>query len=78
MILTIPFEEFNSNIKQAYANGEIVSIGIDYQFNGLFGYIGDKEVEILSFNKYFKADNRYNSYEIYCGPTQILIELQAT
>jgi len=78
MVLTIPFEDFNSDIKKAYANGEIKSIAIDYQYNGLYGFIGDKEVELYSFNKFFRADNRYNTYEIYCGPTQIMIEIVGT
>lgn len=74
MVITIPFEEFNSDIKKAYANGEIKSISIDYQYNGIFGFIDQKEVEIFSFNRFFKADNRYNHYELYCGPTQIMLE----
>lgn len=77
MIITIPFEDFNSEIKQAYANGEIRAIGMEYQYNGLYGYIGNEEVEVYSFNKFFRADNRFNSYEIYCGPTQIMIEFVA-
>ena len=74
MVVTIPFEDFNQDIKQHYADGAIKGIGIDYQYNGIFGYIEDKEVCVYSFDKFFKADNRYCSYEIFCGPTQILIE----
>lgn len=75
MVLTIPFEEFNEDIKAYYAANEIKGIGIDYQYNALLGYINGVEVEVFSFNRFFRTDNRYNSYEIFCGPTQIMIEL---
>jgi hypothetical protein len=74
MVLTIPFEDFNPAIKQAYANGEIKSIGMEYQYNGLYGYLGKEEVCVFDFGRYFKIDNRWSSYEIYCGPTQIMVE----
>lgn len=74
MVLTIPFESLNPAIKEAYANGDISGIGIEYQYNGLYGYIEKEEVCVFDFGRYFKADNRYCSYEIYCGPTQIMIE----
>lgn len=74
MIITIPFEEFIPEIKQAYSDNKIKGIGIDFQYNGIYGYIEEKEVCVFDFSRYFKADNRYSSYEIFCGPTQILIE----
>ena len=76
MIITIPFEHFNPDIKQEYTLGLIKGIGIDYQYNGIFGYIEEKEVEIFSFDKFFKADNRWNSYNIYSPPMWILIEYE--
>lgn len=74
MILTIPFEDFNPKIKQPYSEGKVSGIGMEYQYNGLYGYIDNEEVCVYDFGKYFKIDNRYSSYEIYCGPTQIMIE----
>ena len=74
MILTIAFEELNNDIKAYYAAGEVKGIGIDYQYNALLGYVNGVEVEVFNFSKYFKTDNRYSSYEIYCAPTQILLE----
>ena len=74
MILTIPFEDFNPNIKQAYSEGKVSGIGMEYQYNGLYGFLDGEEVCVFDFGKYFKIDNRYSSYEIYCGPTQIMIE----
>ena len=74
MVLTIPFEELNDDIKAYYAAGEIKGIGIDYQYNALLGYANGVEVEVYNFDKFFRTDNRYSSYEIYCGPTQILLE----
>lgn len=74
MTLHIPFEDFNEDIKSFYLNKEIKSIAIDYEYNNICGYIGDKEVEIFSFNKYFKADNRYSSYELYITPEYIVVE----
>ena len=45
MTITIPFEHLNPDIKWAYTNNLVKGIGIDYQYNGLYGYIGEKEVE---------------------------------
>lgn len=74
MVLTIPFEDFNPQIKQVYSEGRVKGIGMEYQYNGLYGFIDNEEVCVFDFNKYFKIDNRYSSYEIYCGPSQIMIE----
>jgi len=74
MILTIPFEDLNPEVKKAYTEGKVSGIGIEYQYNGLYGFIDKEEVCVFDFKKYFKIDNRYSSYEIYCGPTQIMIE----
>jgi hypothetical protein len=74
MVLTIPFEDFNPQIKQAYSEGRVKGIGMEYQYNGLYGFIDNVEVCVFDFRKFFKIDNRYSSYEIYCGPSQIMIE----
>lgn len=74
MTFTIPFEQFNEKAKAPYLTGALKGIGIDYQYNGIFGYLKQEEVEIFSFNKLFKADNRYSSYNIYCNSKDITIE----
>ena len=76
MTITIPFEHLNPDIKWAYTHNLVKGIGIDYQYNGLYGYIGENEVEVFSFNNFFKTDNRKNKYNIYCAPTQIVIEYE--
>ena len=73
--IDIPFSSLNDNIKKDYLAGNIKSISIDYQFNGIFGYIEDKEVELFSFDRYFRADNRYNSYELHATNRGILLEI---
>jgi len=74
MTITIPFEQFEEKAKALYLTGALKGIGIDYQYNGIYGYLNEEEVEIFSFDKLFKADNRYNSYEIYCNKKDITIE----
>ena len=74
MTLTIPFEQFNEKAKAPYLTGALKGIGIDYQYNGIFGFLNKEEIEIFSFNKLFKADNRFNSYDIYCNSKDITIE----
>ena len=64
MIITIPFEDFNPAIKEAYANGEIKGIGMEYQYNGLYGYLDGKEVCVYDFSKHFKIDNRYSNVNL--------------
>jgi|TARA_B110000285_G_scaffold65406_1_gene75168 hypothetical protein len=74
MTLTIPFEELNSKYKKPYLAGEIIQIGIDYQYNGLYGWYIDREVEVFNFKKAFIADNRFGSYNIFCTDKNITIE----
>lgn len=74
MSLTIPFEQFEEKAKAPYLTGALKGIGIDYQYNGIYGYLNKEEVEIFSFIKFFKADNRYSSYEIFCNKKDITIE----
>lgn len=75
MVLTIPFEQFNEDVKPYYAAGEVKSLSIDYQFNAIMGYTTNGvEVEVFSFKRFWKSDNRFHRYEIFAGPTQIMIE----
>lgn len=74
MSITISYEELNPEIQESFLKGQIKNIGIDYQYNGIYGNIGDKEVCLFSFEKFFKADNRYSSYELIYDNLFILIK----
>lgn len=74
MTVTIPFEQFNEDIKAYYSAEQINSLSIDYMYNAIMGYINGVEVEIFNFSKICKLDNRYHSYNLYKGPAYITIE----
>lgn len=73
MTVHIPLKDFNQAAKVPYITGTVKGIGIDYQYNGIYGYLAGKEIEIFSFDKLFKLDNRYNSVKIYCDPKEITL-----
>ena len=73
MTLLIPAEQVNEEVRDDFINERIKNVGIDFQYNGIYGNIGDKEVCVFSFEKYFKADNRYTTYQIEYDSTFILI-----
>lgn len=74
MLVTVPLSSFTEKAKKLYIAGELKSFGIDYQPNSLLAWHGDEEIEIFNFSRVCKMDNRYCNYEIYPGPTEILIE----
>ena len=74
MTLTIPFEQFNEKAKAPYLTGALKSIGIDYQYNSISGFLNKEEIEIFNFKKVFKLDNRYSTYQIYTNTKSITIE----
>jgi hypothetical protein len=77
MNLTISYEELNPDIQEAFLKEQIKNIGIDYQYNGIYGNIGEEEVCLFSFEKFFKADNRYCSYELIYDRLFILIKFNS-
>jgi len=74
MLLTIPFSSLTKEVKELFVANKLKSFGIDYQPNALMAWNGDKEIEVYNFSRICKLDNRFCSYEIYFGPTEILIE----
>ena len=39
MLLLLESKDFNPEIRQAYEEGRIKGIGMEYQYNGLYGYL---------------------------------------
>jgi hypothetical protein len=74
MLITIPFSSLTKEVKELFVANKLKSFGIDYQPNALMAWNGDKEIEVYNFSRICKLDNRFCSYEIYFGPTEILIE----
>lgn len=74
MLITIPFSSLTKEVKELFVANKLKSFGIDYQPNALMAWNGNKEIEVYNFSKICKLDNRFCSYEIYFGPTEILIE----
>lgn len=64
MLLLLESKDFNPEIRQAYEEGRIKGIGMEYQYNGIYGYLDDKEVCVYDFSKHFKIDNRYSNTNI--------------
>jgi hypothetical protein len=74
MLITIPFSSLTKEVKELFVANKLKSFCIDYQPNALMAWNGDKEIEVYNFSRICKLDNRFCSYEIYFGPTEILIE----
>ena len=74
MLITIPFSSISEKVTELYFANKLKSFGIDYQPNALMAWNGDEEIEVYNFTKVCKLDNRFCSYELYFGPTEILIE----
>ena len=64
MLLLLESKDFNPEIRQAYEEGRIKGIGMEYQYNGLYGYLDGEEVCIYDFSKHFKIDNRYSNVNL--------------
>ena len=64
MLLLLESKDFNPEIRQAYEEGRIKGIGMEYQYNGLYGYLDGKEVCDYDFSKHFKIDNRYSNVNL--------------
>ena len=74
MLITIPLSQFSEKAKKLYIANKLKSFGIDYQPYALIAWYEGEEIEIYNFSRICKLDNRYCNYEIYTGPTEILIE----
>lgn len=75
MTIHIPISDLEPSVRKLYLEKKIHDIGIDYQPNSLMGWVDRKEIEVFPFGKVCKMDNRWSSYELYCNPTEIVIEI---
>jgi len=75
MILHIHISEIEEDMRKLYLEDKVGHLSIDYAYNSIMGWNGTAEIKVFSFDKYFKADNRYNTYNIYRNKTEILVEI---
>lgn len=75
MTIHIPITDLSPEVKKLYLEKKIISIGIDYHPNNLTGWVDGKEIEVFPFGKVCKMDNRFTGYNLYCNPTEIVIEV---
>jgi|TARA_B110000967_G_C18794571_1_gene515078 hypothetical protein len=78
MLITIHYKELESSISKLFIEDKLSHFVIDFEPNALFARDGRKELEIFNFNRICKLDNRYSSYEIFIGPTEILIDFKTS
>ena len=76
MELTIESHEFNPEIRRMYHNNELKSFSIDYAFNGVMAWSEGVEYKVVDFDKYFRLDNRFNTYELETHPFKIVINIK--
>lgn len=65
-------------MRKLYLEDKVGHLSIDYACNSIMGWDDNVEIKVFSFDKYFKADNRYNTYNIYRNKTEILVEIIPT
>lgn len=78
MILHIHISEMQEDMRKLYLEDKVGHLSIDYAYNAIMGWDGNVEFKVFSFDKYFKVDNRYNTYNIYKNKTEILVEIIPT
>lgn len=77
MIITLSLKDLNSKIQSLYLQDRLHNFSIDYHPNKLYAvdWTLNEEVEVFDFNRIFKMDNRWTSYKIHTGRTEINIEI---
>ena len=75
MELTIDSHEFNPETRRMYHNNELKSFSIDYMFNAVMAWSEGVEYKVVDFDKYFRLDNRFNTYELETHPSKIVINI---
>ena len=65
-------------VRSKFLGNEIKGLSIDYAYNAVMGYVDEKEIKVVDFSKYFKTDNRGNTYNIYRTLTEIIVEIIPT
>lgn len=76
MRIEITTNEFNPEVREMYYNNELVSFSIDYMFNAVMAWSEGVEYKVVDFNKYFRLDNRYNTYELETFSDKIVIDIR--
>lgn len=76
MRIEITTNEFNPEVREMYYNNELVSFSIDYMFNAVMAWCEGVEYKVVDFNKYFRLDNRYNTYELETFSDKIVIDIR--
>jgi len=75
MTIHIPVYNLEPKVKKLYLENKLIDIGIDYQPNSITAWYKEEEIEVFSFNKICKMDNRYSSYNLYLNKTEIIVEI---
>ena len=78
MLITIHRRELESSIRNLFMEDKLSHFVIDFEPNALFARDDKEELEIYNFSRICKLDNRYTSYEIFIGPTEILIDFKTS
>lgn len=76
MTLTIELYEFKPEIRELYQNNQLKSFSIDYAFNGVMAWSEGIEYKVVDFDKYFRLDNIFNTYELETYPSKIVIDIK--
>lgn len=76
MLVTLHHSDFNQQIKKLFLENKLKHYSIDYETNNLLAWYEDVEYEVYNFTRVCRLDNRYVSYDIYIGPTEILLEFK--
>jgi hypothetical protein len=76
MTIEITTNEFNPEIREMFDNKLFESISIDYMYNAVMGWSEGVEYVIIDFDKYFRLDNRFNTYELETYSDKIVIDIR--
>jgi hypothetical protein len=75
MTIHIPVSELEPQAKKLYLEGKLTELGIDYQYNWVDAWDGEKDIVVFKFKKYFKADNKFCTYKIHQNKSELIIEM---
>ena len=76
MTIEITTNEFNPEIREMFDKKLFESISIDYMYNAVMGWSEGVEYVIIDFDKYFRLDNRFNTYELETHSDKIVIDIR--
>jgi len=76
MILEIFTYEFQPQIREMFHNGLLKSFSIDYMYNAVMAWSDGIEYKVVEFDKFFRLDNRFNTYELEVHTDKIVIDIK--